>query len=162
MSLYLRPAVKEDDPFLYQLAYDDFYEKLCAFTWPPNMREPLLRLQVVGQRSSYAAEFPTADNGIIEYDNQRIGRLIVDRRPDCHILVDILIAREHRRKGIGTWLMRALCTEAEMMRKPLRLTVQATNPARELYKRLGFRIIEEHPIHWFMERVPGATVLVQP
>jgi ribosomal protein S18 acetylase RimI-like enzyme len=162
MSLYIRPRVPEDEPFLYQLAYDNFYEKLFAHTWAPNVRGPLLKLQVDGQRTSYAFEFPNADYGIIEYDGRNIGRLIVDRRPDQHYLVDILIAREYRKKGIGTWLMRALCTEAEMMQKPLRLSVLTNNPAKALYERLGFRMIEDREITWLMERVPGATVLVQP
>jgi len=162
MSLYIRPRTPEDESFLYQLAYDNFYEQLFAHAWHPDVRGPLLRIQVDGQRTSYAAEFPNADYGIIEYDGRSIGRLIVDRRPDLHHLVDILIAREYRKKGIGTWLLRALCTEAELMQKPLRLSVLTTNPAKALYLRLGFRLLEDQQMTLVMERAPGATILVQP
>jgi GNAT superfamily N-acetyltransferase len=162
MSLYLRPVLPEDDRFVYELLYDNFYETLMAHFWDPKIRDPLIKLQIDGQRSQYRAEFPNADHGIIMYDDRPIGRILMDRRTEWHYLVDILIQRQYRKKGIGTWLLRALCIEAEMMQKPMRLTVRTTNPAKELYKRLGFHIIEDYTMVWLMERPVGATVLVNP
>src|SRR5579872_137293 len=136
MGLLLRPATPSDELFLYQLAYENFADILMASLWDPKVREPLLRLQVEGQRATYAAQHPTADYAIILYDDQAIGRIILDRGPQWHYLVDITIQKKYRGSGIGTWLMRALCMEAEMMQKPLRLHVMVTNRARKLYERL--------------------------
>jgi ribosomal protein S18 acetylase RimI-like enzyme len=51
--------------------------------------------------------------------------------------------------------------EAEMMRKNVRLYVSITNPrAADLYKRLGFRVIEDLQTDLLMERTPGAHAQV--
>lgn len=156
MGLTLRPAVPADEPFLFQLVHDTMAEQLHAAAWDPKIRESLLKMQIEGQRASYAAQFPTADYGIIVYDDLAIGRLILDRGPQFHTLVDITLLPKHRSSGIGTWLLRALCTEAELMRKPIRLHVQVTNRAKNLYQRLGFRTIEDYQVGLVMERAPGA------
>src|SRR5262249_42940048 len=105
---------------------------------------------------TYAMQYPQADHGIILLDDKPIGRLIVDRGPEIHCLVDITILKQHRKAGIGTLLIRSLCTEASMMRKPVRLQVAVDSPARELYQRLGFQLIEDLQVNWVMERAPGA------
>ncbi len=155
MPLSLRPALPKDEPFLYQLAYDNFYEQLAAWSWDPNIREPLLKMQVAGQRNAYAAEFPNADHGIILLDDRPVGRMIIDRGPELHYLVDITILKQHRSAGIGTVLIRAMCTEAELMRRQVRLQVMVTNRAKALYQRLGFRLIEDRTATWLMERAPA-------
>jgi len=155
MPLTLRPALPADEPFLYRLAYEHFYLKLLAHTWEPGMRDMLLKMQVEGQRATYATQFPRADHGIIVLDDRPIGRMLVDRGPEIHQLVDIVIGADQRGKGIGSIVLRALCTEAELMRKPLRLHVDVQNRARELYRRLGFRLIEDLQHAWVMERTPG-------
>ena len=159
MSLSLRPALPQDEPFLYRLLYENFYEKLMAHTWDPHMRDTLLRIQVDGQRTTYAATFPHADHAIILFDDRPVGRMLLDRGPEIHTLVDIVIGSQHRGKGIGTVILRAVCTEAELMRKPLRLQVEVRNRAKDLYRRLGFRLIDDQLVTWVMERAPGATVI---
>ncbi len=159
MSLALRPVSPQDDAFLSQLLLESFSEKLSAHLWPENVREPLLRLQIQGQRSTYAAQYPQADHAIIVLDEKPVGRILFDRGPQFHTLVDIVIAKKHRRAGMGTVLVRSLCIEAEMMRKPVRLNVAVDNPARALYLRLGFRMLEADEMNILMERAPGASPL---
>jgi len=160
MGLMLRPATPNDERFLYRLVYDHMAETLMASLWDPQVQEPLLKMQVEGQRAAYASQYPSADYAIIMYDDEAIGRIIMERGPNTHYLVDITILKKYRQKGIGTWLMRALCTEAEMMRKPLRLHVFVTNRAKRLYERLGFRTIEDGEVTLLMERAPGTASLV--
>lgn len=155
MGLSLRPATPNDELFLYRLVYENLTESLMASAWDPTVREPLLKMQIEGQRASYAAQFPSADYAIIMYDGEAIGRLILDRTQESHYLVDITILKKFRNAGIGTWLMRAICTEAELVRKPLRLQVFVINRAKALYQRLGFRMIEDRQVTWVMERAPG-------
>jgi ribosomal protein S18 acetylase RimI-like enzyme len=158
MPLSLRPALPADEPFLYRLAYENFYDKLMAHNWDPKVRDVLLTMQVDGQRSAYAAQYPRADHAIVLLDDQPVGRMILDRGPEIHQLVDIVIDRPRRSNGIGTVILRAVCAEAELMRKPLRLQVEVRNRARELYRRLGFRVIEDLQVTWVMERTPGAGI----
>ena len=162
MPLTLRPVSPQDDEFLSQLLFESFFEKLSAHLWPEHIREPLLRMQMQGQRSTYAAQYPHADHALIALDDKPVGRILLDRGPQFHTLVDIVIAKKHRRAGMGTVLIRSLCIEAEMMRKPMRLNVAADNPARALYLRLGFRMLEADELNILMERAPGASPLITP
>jgi ribosomal protein S18 acetylase RimI-like enzyme len=160
MPLSLRPVLPQDETFVYQLLYENFHDKLMAHLWNPQIREPLLRMQINGQRSTYSAQYPRADHGIIVLDDHSVGRIILDRGPQFTTLVDITIAKKHRGAGIGTVLIRSICTEADMTRRAIRLHVDITNRARELYLRHGFRILEEQELNWLMERQPGAHSLV--
>jgi GNAT superfamily N-acetyltransferase len=160
MSLYLRPVLPADKVFLDQLIYENLYEQLYAWTWDPAIRDSLLKIQIDGQRAAYASGFPHADDGIIMLDDRAIGRLLVNRAEQEHYLVDIVLKKESRGKGVGTWLLRALCMEAQLARKPLRLQVQPTNRDKNLSPRLGFRMVEDRQVTWLMERAVGAAAMV--
>jgi ribosomal protein S18 acetylase RimI-like enzyme len=114
-----------------------------------------LDLQVRARQSSYAVRHPRADHAIIMLDDQPIGRMIIDRSGEYYDLVDITLLSKHRSAGIGTRLVLALCMEAAMMRKNVRLYVSITNlRAISLYRRLGFRVIEDLQTDLLMERTP--------
>src|SRR6266851_4526629 len=156
MPLFVRPALPQDEQFVYALDYQVKYDQLHAGLWDPNIRHPLLDLQVRSKRSSYAAMHPLADYAIIMLDDQPVGHMIIDRSGEFYDLVDISIMPKQRSQGIGTRLVLALCMEAEMMHKNVRLYVSVTNPrALALYKRLGFRVIEDLQTDILMERRPG-------
>lgn len=165
MSLYVRPAAPQDQQFLYDLTYDVLSEQLYAHTWDPIIRDQLLDLQIKAKMGSYSVVHPHADYAIIMLDERPIGRMIIDRSGDFYHLVDISISPKHRGAGIGTRLVLALCMEAEMMHKNVRLYVSVTNPrAGGLYKRLGFRVIEDLETDILMERTPAdrTQVIAQP
>jgi GNAT superfamily N-acetyltransferase len=165
MPLYVRPALPQDDRFQYDLAYGVMHDQLHAHLWDPNIRHPLLDLQVRSKHSSYAVVHPHADYAIIMLDDQPVGRMIIDRSGEFYHLVDISIVPQQRSAGIGTRLVLALCMEAEMLHKSVRLYVSITNPrALALYKRLGFRVIEDQQTDILMERSPGdrAQVIAAP
>ncbi|HEY3837796.1 MAG TPA: GNAT family N-acetyltransferase [Bryobacteraceae bacterium] len=156
MSLTLRPATPQDDQFVYDLIYRNLAETLHADTWDERIRHPLLDLQVRAKHGSYAVSHPNAEYAIIQLDDKPIGRLIIDRSGAFYDLVDIAILAKHRSAGIGSRLILAICTEAGMMKKNVRLYVSAGNPrAAALYRRLGFRVVEDRQSDLLMERAPG-------
>jgi len=165
MALSVRPALPQDNQFVHELIYAVLFEQLCADTWDPAIRDQLLNLQIRAKHGSYRVVHPNADYAIVMLDGQRVGRMIIDRSGEFYHLVDISIAPQHRRAGIGTRMVLALCMEAEMMRKNVRLYVSITNPrATALYRRLGFRVIENLETDTLMERAPGdrAQLIAQP
>jgi len=87
MPLTVRPTLPQDEQFLYQLVYQTMSEQLFAWTWDPNIRDKLLDLQIRAKHGSYAAEYPHANHGIIVWDDEPVGRLIVDRSGEFHVLV---------------------------------------------------------------------------
>ena len=84
-------------------------------------------------------------------DAHPIGRLYVDRRPDEIRLIDIALLPSHRGRGIGSELTGGLLAEADRADLPLRLHVEADNPARRLYQRLGFREVADHGVYRLFE-----------
>ena len=152
MSLSLRPAVAADHQFIYDLTYQVLYEQLRAETWPPQFRDQLLKQQIYAKHGSYSAAYPAADHGIVMVDDQPVGRLLVDRSGEFHNLIDIAILPKYRSTGLGTRLVLALCHEAELCHKPIRLYVSVSNPrAMNLYRRLGFRVIDNQEAGSVME-----------
>lgn len=54
--------------------------------------------------------------------------------------------------------MSELFREADRSDKPVRLRVLKVNPARRLYQRLGFRIVDEDETHYTMLRSPASML----
>ena len=91
---------------------------------------------------------------IIEHHRVSIGVQRVER-PESHIqLEQLYILREFQRRGFGTELLERLFVEARASNLPIRLRVLAVNPARRLYERLGFIVVESTPERHFMEWMP--------
>jgi ribosomal protein S18 acetylase RimI-like enzyme len=87
----------------------------------------------------------------ITFCGRNIGAIAVERE-DTHIqLTQLYIIPSVQKRGIGTYLIRQLIEEAKGSRKPLRLRVLATNPARRLYERQGFRVTAQTTERFFME-----------
>jgi ribosomal protein S18 acetylase RimI-like enzyme len=165
MPLSVRPAVPQDSEFVYDLIYQVMYDQLFADRWDPTLRRHLLDMQVRNKLGSHMMVHPQADHAIIMLDDQAVGRLMIDRSGEFHHLVDISVLPKYRGAGIGTRIVLGLCMEAEMVGKNVRLYVSVTNPrARELYHRLGFRVIEDMETDALMERAPGdqAQVIAAP
>jgi ribosomal protein S18 acetylase RimI-like enzyme len=91
---------------------------------------------------------------IIELDCRPIGVQLVDRPGTDIQLVQLYIAKDYQRRGFGTELLQRLFVEAKAAGLPIRLRVLAVNPARALYERLGFVVVETTPERYFMEWVP--------
>jgi len=91
---------------------------------------------------------------IIELDGTPIGVQLVDR-PGTHIqVVQLYIAKAFQRRGFATELLKRLLAEARESSLPIRLRVLAVNPAKRLYERLGFVVVESTPERHFMEWKP--------
>ena len=82
------------------------------------------------------------------------GRLYVARWEDEIRIVDIALLPEFRGRGLGGELLRELKAEADAAGKPLSIHVEANNPARPWYERLGFRAEGEFGVYVLMRRPP--------
>lgn len=157
MNPRLRLSLPEDREFLFRLYASTREHELSAFGWPPAQQEAFLRMQFNAQQQWYSATYSTAENQIIEQASEPIGRIIVQREPGIWRLVDISLLSEHRGRGIGGELIRALIKECGLSSAVLRLQVLNTNPAQRLYSRLGFIKTGEDQIYTQMELRPQKT-----
>jgi ribosomal protein S18 acetylase RimI-like enzyme len=86
-------------------------------------------------------------------DRLRVGAIAVERH-DTHIQIeDLYILKEFQNQGIGTSIILDLIEEARQSFKPVRLRVLSSSPARILYERLGFVVVQTTPERYFMEYI---------
>jgi ribosomal protein S18 acetylase RimI-like enzyme len=159
LRVTLRPAVQADEPFLHALYRDRRMPELAPLPWGPDERQAFVDMQFRAQQSGYAARFPQADHWIVtvaDHDGGEptaIGRLLVDRRPDEHRIVDLVILTGWRCRGIGTALMRSAMADADADAVPVRLAAAAHDERLVYwYMNLGFVAIGSAGVNVAMER----------
>lgn len=108
----------------------------------------------VDQAQRFDAAFDPASTLIIELDEQPIGLLVVDRSCVPVRIRSIAISPAHQNKGHGTAILSRIIERAA--NNPVWLQVLKVNPAKALYRRLGFVVVAETSTHWQMVRKPSA------
>lgn len=153
-AVTLRRATLEDRAFLRTVFADTRTAELAALAHDANLREQFLEMQFNIQHQNYLARYPSADNSIILFQQQPIGRMLVDREAGTFVLVDIAIVAGFRNKGIGSYLIKHLMKEAAREGKAIKLFVYRQSPALQLYQRLGFSIVAGDDVYLEMKCVP--------
>ena len=147
-AVTLRLASADDEPFLRSLYADRRAPELAAVGWPPDQRQAFLELQFRAQQEGYGAAFPRADHWIVGDGTTPVGRLLVDRRPHEHRVVDLVIMTSWRGRGIGRALMREVMADAAAADVPVTLTVEAYDQRLVAwYRGMGFSVVDEGSVH---------------
>jgi ribosomal protein S18 acetylase RimI-like enzyme len=155
-AVSLRAATPDDGEFLREL-FASTREIEFQFL-DPIQREAIVSMQFNLQRQQYDAGYPDAEHSIITCEAKPIGRLFIDESDREITLVDIALLPAFRNQGIGRHLLEQLLTRATLAKKPVRLHVFKTNPARGLYTQLGFVEVGEDGMYLEMLREPSAQV----
>jgi ribosomal protein S18 acetylase RimI-like enzyme len=152
MTVKLRPASPDDEPFLYDLYCSTRAEEMAAWGLDEAQQKTFLELQFNARQRHYEIAFAGADHRIILCDDRPIGRMLVYRSEREIRLVDIALLPERRSGGIGASLIQALLEEASSIGKSVTLHVDKLNRAARLYERLGFKVIGDtggsHKMEW--------------
>lgn len=150
----LRSITPEDHGFLCRVYASTRAEEMARVPWSAEQKDQFLRFQFDAQHKYYMEHFPRAAFDLVVLDGEPVGRLYVDRRDDEIRLIDIALLPEHRDSGLGGSLMREILAEGAATRKLVRIHVEHDNPAMRLYRRLGFRKIENQGVYHLMEWSP--------
>ena len=147
----MRPAGREDVPFLREMLYE------AAFWRSGDARPPLDEALATPALARYLHGFGRAgDTGVIAYDGDRpVGaawfRRFSPREPGYGFVdgatpeLSIAVVADLRGTGVGRQLLEGLLGRARQQGLPgLSLSVANDNPARRLYERLGFEVVEQH------------------
>ena len=138
----LRPVCAADRDFVERVYFDTQRWIIEAlFGWSDEETE----------RLNFADSYDEEHTQVIIVDGKDAGWLTVQRARDIH-LDSIYLVPAHQRKGIGTSLVRTLIAEADKSGMVVRLSTAKINPARRLYERLGFIVVDEGPYKIHMER----------
>ena len=157
MKVLLMSADKGNNEFLYRVYASTREEELKPAGWNPEQLEAFLRMQFSAQDKHYRAHYPGAEFLIILDGDVPAGRLYLYRHPKELRIMDIALLPEHRRKGIGTFLLRNLLQEAKETGQTVTIHVEKENPALSLYHSLGFQVEEDRGVYFFMKCVSGGT-----
>ena len=89
---------------------------------------------------------------VVEINYRLIGFMKVVMSETEIYLGEIQIIKEFQKQGIGTSLTQSVIKEAQASNKKLWLRVLKSNPAKKLYKRLGFTELKESSTHTIMAK----------
>ena len=140
----LRPYIEDDLEFVYQTkieAFKNYVEKFWG-AWAEEKR-----------RSFFAAFIKKVQDSllIIEHEGKAIGIYhgnLMDH--DTYEIGDIIIVPNYQGNGIGSDILTKVIKDNPKLKMHLR--VFKGNPAINLYKRLGFVVVEETRTHLIMDR----------
>jgi GNAT superfamily N-acetyltransferase len=150
-----RPIRDDDQEFLLAVYSSTRVEELEPVQWPEAHKAAFLKMQFEAQHQYYREYYEGADFLVILLENEPVGRLYLKELDDEIRLIDIALLPERRSGGIGTVLINRLQEQAEAIDKALRIHVEKFNPALRLYERLGFKVVEDRGVYWFMEWRPN-------
>jgi GNAT superfamily N-acetyltransferase len=158
-TLAVRPALPQDEIFLYELYRAVRGPEFEATPLTAAQREHLLRMQFQGQLSSYTQSYPNSCYHIVLLDGKPCGRLWVAPGDRNFYLVDIAMHPSVQKKGIGTVLVQRLQEEAQKLKLPITSMIDRFNTGSlRFHKRLGFHIVREDVLNYYMEWRPAPLV----
>jgi ribosomal protein S18 acetylase RimI-like enzyme len=103
------------------------------------------------QTERFRAHFDPTRLCIVVVDGQQIGVLEAEERSTELYLANLRILPEFQGQGWGTCVLGDLLRQAKDLGVPMTLQVFCVNTgARQLYERLGLRVIVETPTHYRM------------
>lgn len=138
-AVVLRPERESDRAFLRAL-HASFHDH-----WPGHEGRPdavwaaVVDQQFELQSRHYRMNFPGAEYWIVEDAAVAVGRLYLHAGPSEIRVMDIALVPDARGRGLGESLLRGVIDRARAAAARVTLEVEAANPARRLYARLGFR-----------------------
>jgi ribosomal protein S18 acetylase RimI-like enzyme len=142
LEIELRPATVADTKFLwdvFRISMKDYITQTRG-----EWNEEREKSQFLHQLDLSAAQ-------VILSKNLEVGFIMAPIKDNARWIHTICVVPEHQNRGIGTEVIRSIIGEIETQKIPLYLSVLKVNPARGLYERLGFGIIEETKHHFRMQ-----------
>ena len=137
----LRPAIAADAGWLEALYEDAMRPHVEAVgAWDPDL---------------FRLTFDPRTTQVVRHDGRDVGMLRTVPRQDGLYLADIQLDASHRRRGIGSRILKQLIAESERTGRALILRCLRGNPARRFYERHGFKVYKSSPDAWFLWRRAG-------
>jgi ribosomal protein S18 acetylase RimI-like enzyme len=104
--------------------------------------------------AKFAERFLPDEVRIVVEGGKDIGWLQVSETNGEIFLKQIFLQPPFQGRGIGSQLIADLIERSHQTRKPVRLGVAKSNPAVQLYRRLGFQLTSEDEFKYYMEKGP--------
>lgn len=105
------------------------------------------------QCNGFWKNFPVDKFKIICIARKRAGAFYVEESEQHHWIRTIFLSPEFRGLGVGSALLAQEADRAKSVNKQLVLKVIKINPAKRLYDRLGFKVVNEDDVTYQMQLV---------
>jgi ribosomal protein S18 acetylase RimI-like enzyme len=152
-----RLARPDDESFLYRVFVSSREDEFALLGWPAEKVEELMRMQFDLQKKGYGSMFPEAENRVILFNGEAVGRVLIHCSEREIRMVDIAVLKPFRRQGVGRAVVHDLMAAAEKAQKALRHRVyHGELNAIRFYFALGYRVIENEGATFHMEWTPAA------
>jgi ribosomal protein S18 acetylase RimI-like enzyme len=158
MTITLRDEQPEDDLFLLQVYGSTRAYEMAMVPWTDEQKAAFVTQQFQAQRSYYRERKPDAQYQVILEDDERVGRLYVDREDAPIHIMDITVLPQYRKRGIGTYLMKKILEEATVSRRRVEIYVETFTGFVAFFEALGFTRKAEEGINYLMEWTPPGTI----
>jgi len=137
----LRLATEDDRSFLFE-TYKTTLKRYVdwAWGWDENF-----------QRNGFWKHFPLEQFRVVTVGEQIAGGVFTEEQESLNFIWLIFLLPEFHCRGIGTRLLKNEAACARKAGKQLHLKVVKTNPAKALYDRLGFALVEEDDATYHMQ-----------
>lgn len=156
-SLEFAPEQDVDTAFLRDLYASTRWEEMAQTTWDDDAKRGFLYQQFQLQRDHYRKNYVGAEFLVVRHHGQSIGRIYLYPSSREIRLMDIALVETKRGLGFGRAMIEGLMALAREDAAEITLHVEPNNPALQLYRRLGFRLIEERGVYHFLGWKPGAN-----
>ncbi|WP_144157939.1 GNAT family N-acetyltransferase [Paraburkholderia sp. BCC1885] len=155
-TLFLRAATPADRGFLRTVFVSTRAQEFASSGLSAPQITALLVEQFDVQDTYYRRHYPGARFDVVMNGGEPVGRLYHHWGEVELRIIDIALMPVQRGAKIGTRIMHALITQTAARGLPTTLYVEAANPVKSLYQRLGFRKRGENGIYeqWHREAGP--------
>ncbi|MDB5801166.1 MAG: N-acetyltransferase [Rhodocyclales bacterium] len=139
-TIQLRQANDDDREFLFE-SYKATLQPCVEWAWGWNEEF---------QRTGFCKHHPHEQLRVITVDGKKAGGIHVEEQETLNVLRLIFLLPTFQNRGIGSELILSEVTRARQAGKQFYLKVIRINPAKKLYDRLGFVVINEDDATYHM------------
>ncbi|MDD5112528.1 MAG: GNAT family N-acetyltransferase [Methylobacter sp.] len=150
-DIQFRPITKDDMDFLHKVYASTRELELQQTDWNDEQKKAFVDMQFNAQHTFYMQNYHDATFEVISYKGAPAGRLYLLKSPKELLIVDITLLPRFCGQGIGSEILGQLMREAAETDRSLLIHVEKFNPALKLYTRLGFKVVEDKDVYFYME-----------
>lgn len=150
-QISLRAVTPQDREFLLRVYATSREIELSVLPFDETQKRAFCEHQLDAQTNYYEEKYPQATHDIILLDDESVGRAYVNRGDKLISILDIAVLTEHRKKGVGTHIIKSLQDEAASSEKRVGVYVETFNPSQKFFRDLGFELVESDEMNLYFE-----------
>lgn len=151
----IRPITDQDDDILRRCHLNARYGELDHLGWNQEQKDLFLLTLYERQYQMYRIHYDWSQFGIIQYQEQDAGCLLVNDHKDYIELIDFTLLPEFRGLGLAKQVIAELKQQATEQQKQIRMMLLPSNCGFDFYLKVGFEKTELQGEAWLLTWQPA-------